>query len=550
MDYRAKELIKQGDALFNKRSAFMNYCQDTAEQFYPERADFTRTIDAGEELASHLTTSAPIIMRRDLGNMFSSMLRPRSLQWFEMSVGDDDEKVPHDAQVWLEEKQATQRNAMYDHISGFQKATKEADHDYVTFGQAPIKVEINYRDQALLIRNRHLRDVAWSDDFTGRTNKVHEKWNPTADQLVNTFAPGKLHREVLKAAEKDPERVFNCRHVMLPVDAYERIKGDDSQLKHIRTKFVSVYVDVENGHVIEESPSATLRWVIPRWQTVSGSQYSYSQAAIAALPDGRLLQAMTLSLLEAGENFANPPRMAVEEALRGDLNLFARGITYVSGKFAEKGYDPIRTISQDKSGLGYGLEMLDRVRGTLREAFFLDKINLPQMEAGVTAYEISQRVEEYIRNAMPLFDPVESEYNAPLCEMIFEEMMAYGFFGQEIPPSLQGNTIRFKFRSPLRDAEERSKAGAFMEGKGLIREAQEMYPDAAAMVDTRKALREALKGISWPTDWLISDEDMDAATAQARETREAQEMIQMVGEGAAAAEQAGKAGLAMKEMAE
>lgn len=544
MDYRAKELIKQGDALFTKRSFMMGHWQDTAEQFYPERADFRTPMTQREDLASHLTTSAPMLMRRDLGNMFSSMLRPRSLQWFEISTGDED--IPHDAQVWLEEKQATQKNAMYDHVSGFQKATKEADHDYVTFGQAPIKVEINYKDQALLIRNRHLRDVAWSDDFTGRTNKVHEKWNPTADQLAGTFAPNKLHKEVKKALEKDPERVFPCRHVMLPVDAYERLKGD-SDLKHIRTKFVSVYVDLENEHIIEEAPSATLKWVIPRWQTISGSQYSFSQAAIAALPDARLLQAMTLSLLEAGENFANPPRIAVEEALRGDLNLFARGITYVSGKYAEKGYDPIRTVAQDKSGLGYGLEMLDRVRMTLREAFFLDKVNLPAMESGVTAYEISQRVEEYIRNAMPLFDPVESEYNAPLCEMIFEEMMSYGFFGQDIPSSLQGNTIRFKFRSPLRDAEERNKAGAFMEGKGLIREAAEIYPDAAAMVDTRKALREALKGINWPTDWLISDDDMDAAAAQAQEMRDTQEMIQMAGEGAEAAEKAGKAGQAMKE---
>jgi hypothetical protein len=34
----------------------------------------------------------------------------------------------------------------------------------------------------------------------------------------------------------------------------------------------------------------------------------------------------------------------------------------------------------------------------------------------MTAYEVGQRVQEYIRNALPIFEPMEMEYNAALCD--------------------------------------------------------------------------------------------------------------------------------------
>ena len=49
---------------------------------------------------------------------------------------------------------------------------------------------------------------------------------------------------------------------------------------------------------------------------------------MAALPDARLLQAMTYTLLEAGEKTTNPPMVVTKGAVRSDVSIFAGGLTW------------------------------------------------------------------------------------------------------------------------------------------------------------------------------------------------------------------------------
>ena len=65
MDSRAKELIKQGDALFQKRLPLMSLWQEISENFYPERADFTAVRTLGEDFAAHRRVGAFVRQRFD-----------------------------------------------------------------------------------------------------------------------------------------------------------------------------------------------------------------------------------------------------------------------------------------------------------------------------------------------------------------------------------------------------------------------------------------------------------------------------------------------------
>jgi len=538
MHQDAKSLIRRGDQLFSAKKPLDSRNQEIADNFYPERADFTVRRDVGTDWAEHLMTGYPAQIRRDLGNSLGSMLRPAAKQWFNIGIEGMDE-LDHDAKMWVQMATQTQRNAMYDKKTMFKQATKQGDHDFATFGGACISVEVNRRDMTLLYRCWHLRDVAWAEDAYGQIGEVHRNWKPTISELCQYF-PKTIHPKVKARKDKEPFACINVRHVVVKSEDYMDSKG-----RSARQPWMSLFIDIENQHILEEVPSWTRRYVLPRWATISGSQYPYSPAALIALPDARLIQSMTLTLLDAGERAANPPMVGVAEAIRGDLALYAGGFTAVDAEYDERLGEVLRPISQDSRGLPFAVDMIDRTGEMIKNAFFLNQITMPPHGGGpdMTAYEVGQRVQEYIRNALPLFEPMEDEYNGSICDMTFEELMRNGAFGppQTIPESIRGRDVRYQFESPLHEMLDRQKGQNFLEAKGLITEAAQIDPSSIHVMDFKKTLRDVLGGISTPEKWLRSEVEEQAlidADNQAQADANQMAQLQQGGEAAAKLSQA------------
>ena len=545
MDARATELIKQGDNLFSKRTSLINLWQEIAENFYPIRADFTTKITPGDDLTAHLSTSFPILAHRDMANAIASMLRQRGVQWAHIRTGraDGDEGR---ALEWLEWATKLQFKAMYDRAAQFVRATKEGDHDWAAFGQAVIYVDTNRAGDTLLYRNHHLRDVAWVENAEGVIDTVHRKWKPTARDMVFDFG-AKVHKSVKDQLGhgKDQFRKYEVRHAMVPTARALDVPAAERQFP-----FRSYFIDVENQHVMEDVPSRLLKYVIPRWQTVSGSPYAYSPAAIAALPDARMIQAMTYSLLDATEKAVQPPTIGQAHMIKSDIELWAGGHTWVDAEYDERLGEALRPVPLDFNGLPAGLEASRDARLMIAEAFFLNKISLPPADREMTAFETSQRIQEYIRQALPLFEPMEVEYNGQLMEMTFNTLKEGFAFGppEDMPPELSGASVDFKFVSPLQQNEERKDAGIYLETKALLAEAAALDPGLVDMLDGRKALRDALKGAGAPAKWLNDDDKMDQLAAQRAEAAQTAQIMDDVERGGQVAEQVGKAASALSEV--
>src|SRR3990167_917079 len=240
MDSRARDLIKIGDREFDARSGVMTLWQAIADEFYPERADFTASRSAGEEFASGLMTSFQAYARRELGNLFASLLRPRGSDWFSLHAQDERVDANIQARGWLEYATGVQKRAMYDPASLFVKATKEADHDFAAFGNAVKSVEVDWQNVSLLYRTWHLRDSAWCENRSGKIDTMHRKWKPTIRQLVSLF-PKTVDQKVRDRLKDEPEKTISCRHIVVPQDAY-----DLKTAKARKMPFVSLYVDEEN----------------------------------------------------------------------------------------------------------------------------------------------------------------------------------------------------------------------------------------------------------------------------------------------------------------
>lgn len=494
-----QELCEFATHLRDKQSPVLSLWQTLAEYFYPERADFTNTRNLGAELSDQLVDSYPILVRRDLGNGIAAMLRDGD--WFQLTTRYDD--PDHEGLMWLQWAGARLKKMLGDVRCNFARATKEADHDFVTFGQPVMQVVPNKNRDGLLFQTWHLRDCSWWDDETGSVEGVVRRWAPTHRQLYAKF-PKTVHQECREKMDREPFGEVKCLHISMPSEWY----GDDELAS--RYPYVSVYIDQDHQHLLEETGIAYKQYIVPRFQTISGSPYAYSPATVAGLPDNRTLQAMTFTLLEAAERYARPPILATQQAVRGDINLYADGITWVDKDYDERLGASLRPLFSDKGGFPLGEEKRSQIMETLASAFYLNKLSLPETSREMTAFEVNERMKQYRRENLPLFTPLEEEYNGQLCEQAFQVALAYGLMGspRDIPESLLGQQVSFRFQSPLSRAQEEEKAQRFSQTSALLREAAEMDHLATANVNFDVAVRDAITGIGAPARWLRSVEEV------------------------------------------
>jgi len=251
------KLNERMDALFAKRSGLVSVWQEIAEHFFPERADFT-TIRRGSTMfdLAGMMTSVPALIRRDLGNTLSAMLRPRGQEWFRIRTSEDKVNEDPAAKQWLDWATDVQRKVFYDKRAHFVRATKEGDHDFASFGQCVLSIDVNDERDGLLYRCWHLRDVAWMENASLDIDTVARNWKVQARSLVKLF-PDKVDGRVRELAEKEPFKEIKCRHIVVPADEWQI--SDDRFKARKGFPFVSLYVDCDNQTLLEETPKQAPR---------------------------------------------------------------------------------------------------------------------------------------------------------------------------------------------------------------------------------------------------------------------------------------------------
>jgi hypothetical protein len=534
MDTRAKEVLRIGDAAFSRKMQVDSLNQELALNFYPERADFTTKRNEGEEFADHLFSSYPILAKRELANMLSELLRPD--KYLSIHVDDEDLDNGDEERAFLEHLTAIQWRAMSDPAAQLVTAEGQTDHDFAAFGNGVLQFGTNVLGDGLLFRNHHLRDNAWSENGENVIDGNHRNWSPTARQLKHHFRD-KISKDVIRACEKDPEKPFHCRHVVLPSRVYDYKSKSGRQFP-----FVSLYVERETETVLEETGLTHFPYVISRWQRISGSPYGVSMATMILLPDGRTMQVVMRTIREAGEMYVNPPMIGVTEAIRGDIALYPGGITTADMEYDERLGEVLRPVTKDRGGFPIGFEIAAALKDDINRGFFLDKIKLPETGRAMTATEVRRIIQEHIRAAAPLTKPIQQERNYPLCDGVFQLLSEHGVFPlDQMPESLQGRDIKFKFRSPLDELQEQNEADTYVDiMTRIVMPAAQIDPAQMENVDLTEATRDAMRAAGWKAKWFKPKEAVDEKRAQVAQEQEAAQMMQQVAAAGATAQQAGQ----------
>jgi hypothetical protein len=175
----------------------------------------------------------------------------------------------------------------------------------------------------------------------------------------------------------------------MPADQYDLTRQKPKNARAVPVR-LDLMVDTRTTPSSKRSAGPPRAYVIPRWQTVPGSPYAHSPATVVALPDARMLQQISLTLLEAGQKAVDPPLKATKRGDPGRVNAYAGALTWVDAEYDERmgaALEPLIRHRQDEPRLGRSPRGEDRA--LIQEAFFLNVINLPEAAQGdkMTAYE-------------------------------------------------------------------------------------------------------------------------------------------------------------------
>lgn len=539
---QGQHLVSTGKRLFGAKDNYDQLNQEIATWFYPQRADFTQELTLGEEFADHLTSSTPYRMHRDLSSALGTMMRPANQEWFKLAVQDLETDDDNPVQRHLQDMTKITSRILYSRMGNYKRAAAEADRDFTAFGCSVMSVTLNRARAGLNYKTWHLRDCAWSENEEGQVDTLYRKAMPTARGMAHMFGYENLPQDVKSNLDnKRPDAKHKILHAAIPLDMY------DPRRKFPRdAQYASVYV-AEDGTILQEMPEFEFPYVVSRWQTIPGWAYGISPATTVGITDARLIERVSLTIIEAAEKATDPPLIATSEAINSPIDITAGAVTWVDYEYDERLGAPLRPLDLGKN-VSIGDQLLAQRELDMGSTFYLDKLNLPQ-GGQKTAYETSQLVQEYIRNALPLFEPMEDEVTGAQLELTVAKALRMGAYGplEQFPEALQDKDIRFEFFNPLREARERQTLGRYEETVRVLGTASQFDPNVIHDIDVDRMTRDTL-AVTGPAHWLRPKEEAAERKAQAREEADQQQDIAELQQGADAAQSVAGAATTVRDL--
>ncbi len=496
------ELLARFERLRSGRGMWEQHWEDLAIVMRPSRRGFVTGQIDGDYRTDEIFDGTPMIARRGLANAIGGMLRPDGEQWTFIKTADEIEKRDDAAKDWLADTEERVRNALNNPKARFRQATGEADDDLVTFGTACLFTGESNKLDRLLFQTIDLKDAYIEIDEDGEVDVMFRRRNMTARQALQKFKDkaGTNTKQLL--AQNRYEQKVEYLQIVMPRDDGRK----DAVFRH-NLPYASVWIEVPSKSFIEQGGYHEFPFAVPRWDTASGEDYGRSPGMIA-LPDSNTLQSMGETALIAGQRAADPPLAVPDDGAFNPINDFPGGLCYYDMETARMlNRIPIEPL---KSGtnLPFARDMQKDTREQIYAAYFRNVLNLPIDRPTMTATEVIERKEEFIREIGSVFGRLETDYTAKVVERAFQIMLRNNALAP-IPDSLLGRSVRFEYSSPVKKIRKQIEAmAADIWANGLFNVAKMGKPEALDWLDEDAYAKFTHEARGAPRDLIKSAESV------------------------------------------
>lgn len=509
----------------NARKQWEDYWQELADILLPKRADITTgTVNGEDRVSPVIFDAAPMRARRGLATALDGLLKPKTTKWFSIRTQDDDINDDDEAKRWMEIVEERMWRAIYSKNARFIQRSGEVDNDLVALGTGVLYTGESKNLRSLKFISIHPKDVIFLEDGDGIIDTLYFELRLTARQAAGMFGEKNLGSKTLESFRSKNASDKQTRFPFL-FCVYPRLERNPKSLLNTDLPFAKVVIDKESEHIVEESGFHEFPFAVPRWDTATGEKYGRSPGMIA-LPDAKTLQAMGKTLLVAGQKAVDPPLLAYDDSIIGAVRTFPGGITTIDIEAVRGiGGSPVQPLNFG-TNIPLGREMQNDTRQAVEAAFFRNIFNLPVDGPQMTATEILERKEEFIREIGPVFGRLETDYIGSIVDRVFGIMMRAGAF-PEPPEILQGRDINFEFQSPIVQARKQIEAAGAARAIDILAPFVQVDPSIMDNFDGDKIARDTPDIFGIPMDWIRSNDEVSKIRQERAQAQQAQESMAM-----------------------
>ncbi|MFK4647213.1 hypothetical protein ABIF96_005787 [Bradyrhizobium ottawaense] len=529
---KAQDILQRDKSLRARRDVWLPMWQSLADIYYPNRGGFTQQIIPGQETQTEIYDTTPMLARRGLATAIDGLLKPSTSRWFWMRAKDDMVNEDDAAKAWFDVVGDRMWSAIYDPMARFIQHSGAVDNDLAALGLGYLWIGENRNRNGLSFRSIHIGDCSIDENADGQVDTINisRKW--TARQAFQRFgekAGPKVMEALQNGDKKQQDKLFEFVQAIYP-----REERDQRNKDNLNMPFANCIVAMADETVIEESGFQEFPVAIPRWECAPGEIYPRSPGMMA-LPDARTLQAMGHTLLVGGQRAVDPPTWVVDDAVLSAVRTFPGGLTVVDAEAVRNtGGKPIGQLEMG-ANIPVGREMQNDYREMVGNAFFKNVFNLP-VDQNMTATEVMERKEEFIRTIGPTMGQLENDYIGVIVRRVFGILMRASvdvkgnpIEGGPIPPApdvLQNKDAEFEFMSPIQQARKMIEAHALASSFQLIGPVMQIQPQTADNIDGDEIVRDLPDMFNMPHKWIKARDQVAVDRQQRQQMAAGPAMVQ------------------------
>lgn len=519
---KAQEIVNRYRSLESERRGLDNIMDIIGRfvvpgrgRFFEKESDYENSINWRRR---EIFDSSAVNAAQTLASSIHGNLTMPSSKWFSYRFKQDELNDDHAAAKWLQECEQRVWYALQE--SNFNLEVSESYLDLVSYGTAVLLHETDDEGN-FQFRAAMTREIYFEEDFDGMPIGIYRMKKYTALQVADKW-PDTCPETVKK--ESEGAETANTPHEVIHAIRLrpENRRADTSKpLKPEARPFEERYIMLKDAHELTPAPSGYYEMpaYVIRWGRAAGSKFGYSPA-INVLSDILTLNQLVELIIKAAEKVVDPPTIAQQRGIVGDLDLQPSGLTIMRN---------IDGIKPYLSGAQFDVSQLQREQliRTIRQAFYVDQLELKDSPA-MTATEVNARMELMQRLLGPALGRIQSDFLDPLVNRCFFVLSRSGQLPEAPAQVVDAQAeMEIEYLGPLARSQKMHDVMAMDRLEAMLGQIAGINPEVLDNIDWDKTVRLKADRLGVPLDMLRSEEEVQKIRADRQAQQQQQEKLAM-----------------------